>query len=78
LAETNILTFMTYLTPWEPGYGIFTPGNQPKTSSFRLPCQCHSTSTVCARELFKSSKDSASLLPYTWKKILVGGCRIFV
>jgi len=43
-------------------YDIFVPGNQPKTSSFWLPCQHPSSSADFARELFKPSKDSASLL----------------
>jgi len=40
------------LVPWELVYDIFIPGNWPKTSSFRLPYQCHSSSADCARELF--------------------------
>jgi len=55
------------LTPWWPVYDIFVPGNWPKTSSFRLPYQHHSSSADCARELFKPSKDSASLLVRTRK-----------
>jgi len=41
---------------------IFVPGNRPKTSSFRLPYQRHSSYADCARKLFKPPKDSASLL----------------
>jgi len=47
-------------TRWLPGYDIFVLWNRPKTSSFRLPCQLHSSSSDCARELLKPSKDSAS------------------
>jgi len=43
--------------------------NRPKTSSCQLPYQCPSSSTDCARELFKDSNGSASLLVCTWKKI---------
>jgi len=49
-----------------------------KTSSFRLPYQRPSSSTDCARELFKDSNGLASLVDYTPKKFLVGGCRFFV
>jgi len=56
------------LTPWRPVYEYFLSGNQPKTSSFRLPYQLHSSSADCIRKLFKPSKDS-SLLVCTRKKI---------
>jgi len=46
---------------------VFVPENQPKTRSFRLPYQRHSSSADCARELFKPSKDLASLLGYNKK-----------
>jgi len=36
---------------WLPGYDTFVLWNRPKTSSFRLPCQLHSSSVDCAREL---------------------------
>jgi len=36
-------------------------GNRGKTRVFRLTFQLHSSSADCARELFKPSKDSASL-----------------
>jgi len=52
-----------------PVYECVVPGNRPKTSSFRLPYQSQSSSTDCTRELFKPSKDSASLLFHTRKKI---------
>jgi len=61
------------LTPWWPVYKYIVHGNQPKTSSFQLPYQCHSSSTDCTRELFKPSNDSASLLICTWKKFFVWG-----
>jgi len=55
---------------------ILVPGNRPKTSSFRLPYQHDSSFADCTRELFKPSKDSASLLVRNlWKKFFVGGCR---
>ena len=44
-----------------------------KNSSFRLPYQCLSSSVDCARELFKGSNGSASLVDYTWKNFLVWG-----
>ena len=66
-----------FLTPWEPIYEYIIPGFRPKTSSFRLPYQHHSSSADCARELFKPSKDSASLLVCTRKNFLVGDCRFF-
>jgi len=67
------------LTPWELGYDIFIPGNRPKTSSCQLPYQRHSSSADCTRELFKPSKDLASLLVCTQKEnFLVGGCGFFV
>ena len=61
------------LTPWLPGYDIFLPGSQPKTSSFQLPYQQHSSSVDCARELCKPSKNSASLLVCNEKFFLVSG-----
>jgi len=44
------------------GYNIFALGNQPKTSSFQLPYQQHSSSADYARELFKPLKDLANRL----------------
>jgi len=61
------------LTLWEPAYDIFVPRFRPKTS-FRLPYQHHS-STDWARELFKGSNGSASLLVSTRKKVFVWGLR---
>jgi len=40
-----------------------------KNSSFRLLYQRPSSSANCARELFKGSNRSASLVDCTWKKI---------
>jgi len=62
----------TGLTLWKPPYEYIVPRFRPKTSSFRLPYQCHSSSTNCARELFKRSNGSASLLVCTRKTFLVG------
>ena len=53
-------------------YDIFVPGNRPKTSSFWLHYQRHSSSANCARELFKPAKDSASLLVYNEKQFKFG------
>jgi len=49
-----------------------------KNSSFRLLYQRHSFSADCARELFKVSNGSASLVDCTQKIFLVGGCGFFV
>jgi len=54
---------------WEPGYDVFVLWHQPKTSSCQLSYQCHSSSANCARELFKGSNRSASLLVCTRKRI---------
>jgi len=69
---------LVLLTLWELAYDIFVPRFRPKTSSFRLPYQRHSSSANCARELFKGSNGSASLLVCTQKNFLVGGCGFFV
>jgi len=66
------------LPRWLPAYVIFVLGFRPKISSFRLPYQRPSSSADCARELFKSSNGSASLVYCTRKKILVGGADFFV
>jgi len=58
-----------FLTLWQPVYEYIVPGFRPKTSSFWLPYQRHSTSADCAIELLKGSNRSASLLVYTRKKI---------
>ena len=67
-----------FLTLWEPAYNIFVPRFWPKNSSFRLPHQRHSSSADCARELFKGSNGSASLLVCTWKKIFWSGVADFM
>jgi len=67
-----------YLTCSVPGYNIFVLGNQPKTSSFQLPYQQHSSSADCARELFKPLKDSASLLVCNEKTFFGFGFLFFV
>jgi len=43
-----------------------------------LPYQLHSSSTSCARELFKPSKDLSNLLVCNEKKVLVLGFHFFV
>jgi len=48
-----------------------------KIGSFRLPYQRPSSSVDCARELFNGSNGSASLVDFTRKKFLVGGCGFF-
>jgi len=74
----HIYLYIIPLTLWEPAYKYIIPGFQPKTSSFRLPYQHHSSSAKCARELFKVSNGSTSLLDCTKKNFLVGGCEFFV
>jgi len=66
--ETEKLYVSFHLTLWRLVYEYIVPGFQPKTSSFRLPYQRHSSSADCARELFKGSSGSASLLVCTRKK----------
>ena len=65
------------LTRWEPAYGIFVLDFSLKNSSFRLPYQRPSSSADCARELFKGSNGSASLVDCTRKKFFGWGLRIF-
>ena len=62
---------------WEPStiYSCFDFGL--KNSSFRLPYQRPSSSADCARDLFKGSNRSASLVDCTRKKIFGWGVRIF-
>ena len=62
----------------EPVYKYTVPRFQPKTSSFRLPNQRHSSSADCARELFKPSKDLASLLVCTQKNFFWLGLADFL
>jgi len=65
------------LTFWEPGYDIFVPRFWPKTSSCQLPYQRPSSSTNCARELFKGLNGSNSLLVCTRKNFFGWGLWIF-
>ena len=58
-----------------PIYSYFDFGL--KNSSFRLPYQRPSSSAECARELFKGSNGSASLVDCTRKKYFGWGVRIF-
>jgi len=66
------------LTLWEPAYEYIIPRFWPKSSSFWLPYQCHSSSTDCTRELFKRSNRSASLLVCTRKTMLSLGAAEFL
>jgi len=65
------------LTLWELVYDIFVLGFRPKNSSFWLPYQRPSSSVDCARELFKSSNGSASLVDCTQKKFFWLGVQVF-
>jgi len=65
------------LTLWEPGYDIFVLWFRPKTSNCQLPYQHPSSSTDCARELFKGLNGSASLVDCTQKNFFGWGVRIF-
>jgi len=56
---------------------IYIPRFHPKTSSFWLPYQRHSSSADCTRELLNGSNGSASLLICTWKKVFGWGLWIF-
>ena len=62
----NFVSF--HLTLWRRVYEHIVPGFQPKTSSFPLPYQHHSSSADCAKELFMGSNRSASLRVCTRKK----------
>jgi len=64
---------MRVLTPWLLVYNYIIPGNWGKTKDIWLSYQPHSSSADCARELFKPSKDSASLRLCNDKKYLVLG-----
>jgi len=57
-------------------HNIFVPRFRPKTNSFRLLYQRHSSSVDSARELFKGSNGSASLLVRTRKKFF--GCGLLI
>jgi len=65
---------LQHLRLWEPGYNIFVLRFRPKTSSCQLPYQHPSSSANYARDL----NGSDSLLDWTQKKFLVGGCGFFV
>jgi len=56
------------LTLGEAVYEYIVPRFWPKTSSFRLPNQRYSSSNDSAKELFKDSDRSASLLVCTRKE----------
>ena len=73
---TVLTTSSTPLKLWELGYVIFVLWNWPKTSSCQLPYQRPSCSANCAKELFKGSNESASLLDCTQKNFWLG-LRIF-
>ena len=57
------------LTLWEPTYDTFVLQFRLKNSCFRLPYQRLSSSVDCARDLFKGSNGSVSLIDCTRKKI---------
>jgi len=67
----------SHLTLWEPAYDIFVPRFRPKNSSFQLHYQRPIASADCAKELFKGSNGSPSLLDCTRKKNFGWGLRIF-
>ena len=75
--DTASRPIATSLTLCELGCDIFVLWNQPKTSSCQLPYQHPSSSADCARELFKASNRSDSLLVCTQKKFFGWGLRIF-
>ena len=68
---------LLHLTLWELRYDISVLWNRPKTSSCQLPYQHPSSSVDCARELFRGSNESASLLVCTRKKFFGSRVRIF-
>ena len=81
ICKVSVVVILTIwdLTLWEPAYDIFVLRFWPKNSSFQLPYQRPSSYTNCARELFKGSNGSASLVDCTKKQISwLGGCRFFV
>jgi len=55
----HIFVFLTVSSTWEPVYEFIVPRFRPKTTTFRLPYQRHSSSADCAKKHFKPSKDSA-------------------
>jgi len=65
------------ITLWEPVYDNSHFDFALKNSSFRLPYQRPSSSADCAKELFKGSNGSASLVDCTRKKNFAWGVRVF-
>jgi len=58
----------------EPAHDIFVPRFRPKKQQFSVAYQRPSSTADCARELLNGSKESASLVDYTRKKIFwLGG-----
>jgi len=53
--RSSFLSKQKFLTLWELAYDIFIHRIWPKSSSFQLPYQHHSSSVDCTRELFKGS-----------------------
>jgi len=78
IEEIILLHHHILLTLWEPVYEYIIPRSQPETSSFRLPNQRHSSSADWARELFKRSNGSVSLLVCTQKKFFWLGVADFL
>ena len=77
-ADPNLKQDLVCLTLWEPAYNIFVHRFQPKNSSLRLLYQHPSSFADCARELFKGSNGSASLLVCTRKKFFWLGVVVFL
>jgi len=73
-----MFAYIKLLTLWELVYEYIVPRFRPKTSSFWLPYQRHSSSAKCTGELFKDSNGSASLLVCTRKKIFWLGVMDFL
>ena len=79
LSRMKLKNFVSFhFTLCRPVYKYIIPGLQPKTSSFLLPYQRHSSPADCAKELFKVSNGSASLLVCTRKKSFGLGYEFFV
>jgi len=66
------------LTHWLSAINILYPEIRLKSSIFWLSYQSHSSSADCARELFKPSKDLASLLVCNEKNFLVLGVGFYM
>jgi len=71
-------TFGVQITLWEQEYDIFVLWNWPKTSSYQLPYQRHSSSADCARKLVKGSNESVSHLVYAQKRFFWLGVADFL